>query len=47
VSTGEELPFIEVTQGNPYVMVTTTDDGVERIAALANGFVAMLESGKS
>jgi hypothetical protein len=42
-ATGEVLPFITVSQGNPYVSVTTTDEGVERMAALANGFVAMIE----
>jgi len=42
-ATGEELPFIEVLQGNPYVTVTTTDEGVGRMATLANGFVAMIE----
>jgi topoisomerase IA-like protein len=41
--TGEVLPFIEVAQGSPYVIVTTTDEGTERMAALANGFTAMLE----
>lgn len=45
-STGQELPFIQVALGNPYVTVTTTKEGVERMAALANGFVAMIE-GKS
>jgi hypothetical protein len=45
-STGEELPFIEVQQGNPYVTVTTTDEGRERMAALAGGFAAMLEAGQ-
>jgi len=44
-ATGEVLGFIEVTQGKPYVTVTTTDEGVGRMAALANGFVAMLEAG--
>lgn len=43
--TGELLTFIEVVQGNPYVTVTTTTEGVDRLAALAGGFVAMLEGG--
>lgn len=43
--TGEVLPFIEVTTGTPYVSVLTTDEGVERMSALANGFVAMIEGG--
>lgn len=41
--TGEELPFIEVSQGSPYVSVTTTEEGVERMTALAYGFPKMLE----
>lgn len=41
--TGEILDFIEVVQGSPYVTVTTTDEGVQRMAALAGGFAAMLE----
>ena len=41
-STGEELDFIEVQQGNPYVTVTTTDEGRDRMATLAGGFAAML-----
>jgi hypothetical protein len=41
--TGEVLPFIEVSQGAPYVTVTTTTEGVERMASLANGFIGMLE----
>lgn len=45
-STGQTLPFIEVSRGAPYVTVTTTKEGVERMSALANGFVAMIE-GKS
>lgn len=44
-SNGEVLPFIEVTTGTPYVSVLTTDEGVERMSALANGFVAMIEGG--
>jgi len=45
-ATGELLPFIQVQQGNPYVTVTTTKDGVNRMATLAGGFVAMLEAGR-
>jgi len=41
--TGEELRFIEVQQGSPYVTVTTTAEGRERMTQLANGFTAMLE----
>lgn len=44
--TGEELPFIEVQQGNPYVSITTTQDGRDRMAALAQGFAGMLEGSK-
>jgi hypothetical protein len=43
-ATGEELSFIEVQQGSPYVSITTTQDGVERMTALAQGFAAMLEA---
>lgn len=43
--TGEELPFIEVVQGAPYVSITTTDEGVSRMGALANGFAGILEAG--
>lgn len=43
-TTGEELPFIEVQQGSPYVSVTTTAEGRDRMAALANGFAGMLEA---
>lgn len=43
-ATGEELPFIEVQQGAAYVTVTTTEEGRDRMAALANGFTRMLES---
>lgn len=42
--TGEELPFIRVEQGNPYVSVLTTDEGVVRMTALAHGFAGMLEA---
>lgn len=45
-STGEELPFIEVQQGNPFISVTSTKDGTERMAALAMGFTKMLEPAK-
>jgi hypothetical protein len=45
-ATGQVLPFIKVVQGNPYLVVTTTDEGVERMTALANGFTAMLEAGQ-
>lgn len=41
--TGEALPFIEVATGNPYVTVTTTDEGIARMEALAHGFAGMLE----
>lgn len=41
--TGEVLTFIEVVTGSPYVTVTTTDEGVDRMAGLASGFVAMIE----
>lgn len=44
--TGEVLDFIEVQQGNPYVTITTTVEGFERMSALANGFTAMLEAPK-
>lgn len=37
-ATGEELPFIEVQQGLPFITVTSTKDGTERMAALAMGF---------
>lgn len=42
--TGEVLDFIEVVRGAPYVVVTTTDDGVDRMRALAFGFAGMLEA---
>lgn len=44
--TGEVLDFIEVVQGNPFVTVTTTDEGVDRMAALAGGFSAMLDGAR-
>jgi hypothetical protein len=44
-TTGEVLPFIRVEQGAPFVTVTSTKDGVERMAMLANGFAGMLEAG--
>jgi hypothetical protein len=40
--TGEALDFIEVVQGNPYVSITTTTEGVASMAALAHGFAGML-----
>ena len=43
-ATGEELPFVEVQQGSPYVTVIKTDEGKARMTALANGFARMLES---
>jgi hypothetical protein len=42
-ATGEELDFIEVVQGSPYVTVTTTKEGIARMEALAHGFTGMLE----
>lgn len=42
--TGEMLPFIEVVQGSAYVSVTTTNEGVQRMEALAYGFAGMLEA---
>lgn len=45
-STGEELPFIEVQQGNPYVTITGTKEGKARMSALAHGFAGMLEAPK-
>jgi len=42
--TGEVLGFIEVSQGDPFVSVTTTEAGVARMEALANGFTAQLEA---
>lgn len=42
--TGEILDFIEVGRGNPFVTVTTTSEGVDRMGALASGFVGMLEA---
>lgn len=44
-ATGEILDFIEVQQGNPYVTITMTDDGRDRMTTLANGFAGMLEAG--
>jgi hypothetical protein len=43
-STGEELPFIEVQQGTPYVTVTATPEGKARMQALAHGFAGMLKA---
>lgn len=45
-ATGEILPFIEVYQGNPYVTITTTTEGKNRMAQLAGGFAGMLEAAK-
>lgn len=45
-ATGEELPFIEVQQGSPYVTITTTDEGEARMEELAHGFAGMLEAPK-
>lgn len=42
--TGEILPFIEVTRGAPFVTVTTTTEGVQRMTEYANNFVNMIES---
>jgi hypothetical protein len=42
-ATGEELDFVEVMQGSPYVTVTTTPEGVARMETLAHGFARMLE----
>jgi hypothetical protein len=44
--TGEELPFITVEQGNPYVSIVTTPDGFAALTALAHGFARMLEAGQ-
>lgn len=41
---GEVLPFIEVRQGNPFLTVTTTKEGVARMTELAHGFAGMLEA---
>lgn len=40
---GEMLPFITVSQGNPFVTVTPTKEGVARMTALAHGFAGQLE----
>lgn len=42
-ATGQILDFIEVYQGNPYVTITTTTEGRNRMAQLAGGFAAMIE----
>lgn len=44
--TGEALTFIKVERGNPYVTVTMTDDGRDRMTALASGFAGMLGAGQ-
>lgn len=41
--TGEVLDFLIVEQGNPFVTVTPTKEGVARMTALAHGFAGMLE----
>lgn len=41
---GESLDFIDVVQGSPFVRVTTTEEGVARMQALALGFAGMLEA---
>ena len=41
-ATGEELPFITVVKGDPFVTVTKTQEGIERMRALALGFPQML-----
>lgn len=46
-STGEMLPFIKVQRGNPYVSITITDDGRDRMTALASGFAGMLGAAPS
>lgn len=43
--TGEELPFITVTRGEPFVTVTKTPEGTARMTALALGFPKMLGGG--
>lgn len=43
---GEMLDFIKVVQGSPFVRVTTTEEGVARMQALAHGFTGMLEAPK-
>lgn len=43
--TGVELPFIEVAQGAAYVTVLGTDEGSDRMTALANGYTGILEAG--
>ena len=41
--TGEELPFIDVGHGSPFVTVTTTPEGIAQISGLVDGFSKMLE----
>lgn len=43
--TGEELDFIEVMQGAPYISVTATTEGKERMSELALGFPQMMIGG--
>lgn len=45
-ATGEMLSFIQVEQGLPFVSVTKTKEGIDRMAALANGFTKALEGRK-
>lgn len=47
LSTGEILPFIKVEKGQPFITVTSTKDGTERMAMLAEGFPNMLEGPKT
>jgi hypothetical protein len=44
--TGELLDFITVNEGDPYVKVTTTKEGVAHMTQLAHGFAGMLEAGQ-
>lgn len=43
--TGEELPFITVAQGEPFVTVNKTAEGSARMTDLAMGFPKMLGGG--
>jgi hypothetical protein len=45
--TGEELDFIEVQQGAPFISVTSTKEGTARMAALAQGFPQHMIGGAS
>lgn len=42
--TGQELPFIQVTRGDPFVRVDTTDEGVTAMGRLAYDFLDMIEA---